>query len=560
MILLRDWIGDPNGLIQGIQGLSSLIGGPFKSQPSPEFQAIMQLREEMHERFDVIEQGINQVLETQVEIGKTLARNIQINREVMQYEFNDIDYQLSDLRNRQNLILAGIRGLLGEEYNGCNVLNENFNDQETSLSALSDFADGDTREDLFNDCLTGLSTIGNAISNESYLFFTLDSQIDDDNQNLINSENENYKQIAKFFRWFYQNNLNLISAATKSLLFPSTKVSDNHKTLCALLDNDYLTNYLIEDIDLVLDNDTYISVPTAKQFIENYNRYAVYYDLRKDNGDIRTSSEIVEFSVNNLSAKQNNHIEYKGTVNRLNNLNTIALAQQSLMSGTYLLQPFYSILYNHQYDGEIISINDVDFPVKQVIVNILSNNPVLAQNFAVFVLRKNFLLNAHLYKNPDDWKVGEARNPGYKALLTHGYQGLPTYTFFPNDSIFIHSDSLTTVSADSLDKYQFLPDLVDFGKWKSTEYEVATINIDLSNSDDCTNSTFITCSTQIPFPSSSTVLLDQFTFTNGYEQMLETTAIIEDLKEGLRFGDEIEEDWQSLVNVKTLLLNNVNVE
>lgn len=552
----RAYRGDPQGLLQGIEGLTGLIGGPLKPKPSPEMQAIMQLREEMHGRFDNLEMGMDNILQQQVEIGKNLASNIQFNRELMQFEFSNITYELADIKNRQGVMLSQLVTLNNADYNNCKTIYNNIQLDPV----LKDLKTYKNYQQIFqanltmDDCLTGLtgrlndSGINNNLPSLSYFTVAVGGS------DYIDDEFETFKKLATFYEWFYGTQLNNLDRAVDLLLMPADIISESHR-IYRDFRNESLVDFNLNKNE-ILNKIFYLDPYGFRDFISLFTSFYPYFEIAKGGGNseprelnnfISYSSQVPAQGETNL--KNSSLISLENQLGSMTKVHDIILAQQALMSGTNLLRPFYAIIYENQYDNETINYNSINFSAKQLAIDILAKNPIFAQNFAVFALRKNFRLNEKIYLDTSIWQNGMSRNPSLQAFLESGYDNLPIYSYFPNDSIAIHYDSLTSVNIANLYEAQYIDSLLHFDEWTQGG-KIAVLDINITGQSDCTNNALVSCKASIPFPESSIVLLDKFTFTAGYEHSLETLKFLDELRSDILYGRSIPNDWQKMLNLK----------
>lgn len=558
----------PQSIMAGLQGLVGLIGGPSEPVPSPELQAIMQMREEMHERFDRVEDILSLVLENQAKIAEQLQENIEINRSIMQYEFADIEFTLENIVNRQNIITSQLRTLLDNEFNNCREIYETTIQGSPVLSELSTYQNYidifNSNPSSCNQCVQALrnrlNSSVNGLIDESGLpaldFFDIDFGDTDE----IDREHLTYRKLASFYEWYYGDQLQNLDRATDLLFLPSDLVSESYQIYCELR-NDTLLNFNLDAAN-ILHQTHYLDPYAFREFIELYSVFYPFLEIQdfesSDNYRPRDFEDLVDFSNDvppqgGTNQKENRLRSIESDMVALTQVQEIILAQQSLMSGTNLIRPFYMILYQNQYNGSTIEFNGEFIPVKQFVTDILSNSPIIAQNFAVFVLRKNYRFNEYIYKDSTAWIAGMARNESARSLLTYGYDGLPIYSHFPQDSFEIHNDSLSTVDISKLESSSYV-DVLNFHTEQYTaDYTMTFLDINV-NSDvgsSCQNNgANFTCRALIPFPESIYLFTDKYTFVGAHQYALESQAYIDHLNSEVNFGRNFSHDWQEGLTVK----------
>lgn len=550
---------DPlGGTMQIIQGISSLLGGG-ESKPSPEMQAIMQLREEMHERFDIVDAKLDQIIDLQIRIHKDLSQNIKANREIMQYRFNNVDYQLADIINNQNLIQSQLKTLLEKEVGNCYSLLTRVVNERPDIGELITYQN---YVDLYDvdkaqcaSCMTGIRDWMNLSAPNSGNIKLSNFTVNSDNA-YVNSEFDNYKKTAAFFKWYYGTELDNLNTALQLLLAPSRTIDENIDTYCGLRQDNFNSTLKVEE---TLNEIYYLDPYAFRDFVTVYSIFYPYFELQ----DIEASNnyqpfsidDFIEFSTNNqnlLAARKgiiNSHVE------SIQRISQIIKAQQALMSGHMLLQPFYYILYQEQYNTASIEYNNAFYSPKQFAIDILANNPTMAQNFAAFTIRKNYRLNEHIYKASYD---GQAINPNYDQFLNYAYDNTNPRVFVQGvDSFYIDESVVLGVDDKILEANSYI-DTLDFEKLVlNNGNDFAFLRLKASGSD-CLLNDFVTCSTLIPVPAKGTLEANSFGFVGGFQFAGETEYMINNLITDVKFSDGFRDNWMELTQIKLAILKDIN--
>lgn len=243
----RIWAGDLTGTLQLLSGLNALAGNNNRQSaeqvPSPEMQAILATRREMHERFDRIEEQLKQIVNLQIELHKDLVRHIQVNREIVQFamqeNFDDLNYQLGEILNNQNIIQSQLRTLLNTDFNNCFTIKQTVIDQDTILSPLNKYQN---YVDIYNidqsgcdACLTGirnrLASNDGSFSNGANINLSTFTVLQEESE-YVDNEFDAFKKTATFFKWYYGDKLNNLDRATQLLLMPTRFVDQNQQMYC----------------------------------------------------------------------------------------------------------------------------------------------------------------------------------------------------------------------------------------------------------------------------------------------------------------------------------------
>jgi len=559
----------PQSIMAGIQGLTGLIGGPSEPMPSPELQAILQLREEMHERFDRIEVILDQVVENQIMIAEQLQGNIEINRSIMQFEFNQIDFTLGNIVNRQNVITSQLRTLLDTDFNNCREIYETTIQGNPILSELTTYQNYldiyNTNPSACNQCVTALrnqlNSSVNSLVDDSGLPALDRFDITLGELPEIDEEYLTFRKLAAFYRWYYGDQIDNLERATDMLFLPSDLISPSYQIYCELR-NDTLLNFGLNP-DNIIGDLHYLDPYAFREFIEIYSVFYPFLELQdfnqSDNYRPREFKNMIDFSNDvpppgGTNLKENRIRNIESDVAALSQVQNIVLAQQSLMSGTNLIRPFYMILYQGQYKGHTVSFNGNTIPIKQFVTDILSKSPTIAQNFAVYVLRKNYRFNEEIYLDSTVWVDGMARNENARTLLTYGYDDLPIYSYFPQDSFFVHEDSLSQVDTSFLASMSYMDKLKFFQTDFTDDYTLAFLDVDVNSDpelgESCALNGNFNCLARIPLPESTYLFLDKFSFVGAHQYALESQAYIDELNTEIQFGLHFSTDWQEALNMK----------
>lgn len=538
------YTGDLRGIVSIIKGAAGLIRGQKGSQPSPEMQAIIQLTEQMHERFDRIEKQLANIAQLQLDLHADLSRNIQANRELMTYEFNNSIYLIGEVLDRQELMQSQLRDLLNNDFSNCNrlMLEIDSSDVLSSLDIYQNYIDiYEIEPSACDDCLKGIREHLSRFSTVSFdgelnlnlSPFTVRSESD----NYAAVDRDNFRKAVAFFRWFYSQGKDL-DEALQLLLVTSRKVTESQDIYIGLR-NDTI-NFNLASVDALNDN-FYLDAFAFKDFINVYSTFYPYFEIQNTDDTYRPFpiEEYIQFTsfprtegMANLANSRKNLLE--NDITTLSSISTIIKSQQSLMNGHMLIQPMYHIIYQNQFSDAIIRFNNRNFSPKQMAIEILNSNPVLAQNFAVYVLRKNYRLNEIIPYN------GAADS----TLFSNEYD------IFKNNA-YVEED----INIDILESNSYLDEL-KFTKAGDTSNEIVMLDIEME--EGCNLNDFVSCSAKIPIPPSSFIESNEMSTTHAFEFASQTDLQLNALRQEIMLPDGFNNNWLELMQIKLSFLEPTN--
>lgn len=554
-IYAGDYFG---GAIQTIQSVGGLFGGD-EPKPSPEMQAIMQLQQEMNQRFDIVDAKLDTILSLQIRLHKDLSKNIKANRELMQYRFNNVDYQLAEIINNQGVIQSQLKTLLEKDINNCYTLLNKVIDERPEIGELTTYQNYvdlyDVDKAACASCVTGIRdwlnlTAPNS-SNIKLGSFTVDSEDSD----YIDNEFDTYKKMVTFYNWYYDNQLGNKENAFQLLSIPTKNVDENQEVYCELRNEDF--NSIIKSDD-ALNKNYYLDPYSFRDFVTIYAIFYPFFEFQ----DTEASNAYQPFSTQDFigfsTERPSILAARKGIINShtesMLNVSKIIKAQQALMSGHNLIQPFYYIIYQDNYSNHAIEYNSTSYSAKQLAIDILSNNPTMAQNFATYVLRKNYRMNEHIYKASFD---GKPTNSNYDQFINYAYDNSNPRVFVQGvDSFYIDSTKVLGVDDKVLEANSYI-DILDFEKrtFGNTDYAFLQLNV---TGNSCQQTDFVTCSTAIPVPEKGILESNTFGFTGGFQFAGETEYMLNNLIDEVNFPDGFRDNWMELTQIKLAILNETN--
>jgi hypothetical protein len=553
-------VASPQDYANVINGVANIIGGPGEAKPSPELAAIMQLREEMHGRFDILDEKLDTLLSNQLKIHQDLSKQLKRLSELNQYNFNQVQVSLNDVLNNQDLMKSQLWELLNNDLDKCNQpLNLAKNTPEyEGMRYYKNYID------LYQTFSTEVSGCVNGIRDKMNLGggFYKDGKVDlvqftvdDTDSEYYKQERKNFQKAARFFEWFYgSENLDNLNQATEQLLFPSTNTENN------LYNYMYFKSLSFEDVinnDEVLSQTFYLDAFNFSRFVEIYSTFYPYMEFQQRNAPIAQEFEdFISFSKdpNNNALKVGRKSFLYTDVQLLNQISNVIQAQQVLLSGHMLLRPLYSVIYKNQFNSNISfgvegatqSINSRHFAI-----DMLNNNPTLARNFAIYVLRRNYEMSEYNYVDSTKTEI----NPRERIMnfYNHAYTGLDKMTFSYTDSTqtlgidTVNSTLINTAILKANSKY----DLLDF----YVQDGFNSLKIEYSNNPAACGTA--NCIATIPIPNFSEIELDQILMSDGYHNNFQSKAMVEKLYNEVHYNDFINNsNWFHVSQLKQMIYEN----
>ncbi len=543
------------GTMALLKGLGGFLGSEDEPMPSPEMQEIMKLQEKMNQRFDVVDAKLDHIISLQIEMHKDLSRNIKANRELMQYRFNNVDYQLAEILDNQVIIQSQLKAILLNKVKNCYTLVNTIQENE-SIRALSTYKN---YEDLYSvnssQCAKCMEGIRDALNFESTDFSTVDLSpytINRDNK-YVRDEAETFEKMVTFFKWYYGDQLGNLENALQLLLLPTKEVSRNQDIYCELRGE--VTNSIL-NLDKTLNNINYLDPYSFRDLATIYSIFYPFFEIQRD-GDFNyqpfSRDEFIKYASDNSGVLDSRKTLISTDVENLINISKTLKAQQALMSGHLLIQPFYYIIHQNQYSSnDRIEYNNLLVTPKQLAIDILAKNPTMAQNYATYVIRKNFRLDEFIYKANFD---GTPINPNYNHFINYAYDKTNPRLFFSGvDSFYVNETKLLGVDEKILADNSYI-DKLSFLKLTREGNDFAYLQL---QEEKCLENDFIVCSATIPVPEKGIVESNSFILTSGYQYAGETDFLLNKLVDEIKFSDGFRDNWMESTQIKLTLLNQNN--
>lgn len=358
----------------------------------PILNAINGLRQEMNARFEVIDQKLDKVLELQVKSATAILDGLQTNNELIQDEFNNLDYSINEILNNQANIQSQIQDLL-EQLSGLGSC--------PSIMTLIENTPIETYDDLLqlvngplSNCLNGLRTViqTTGSGNLDLTYYRGDpTQSNGYGADEIN----NFKMIVSLYDHIYGvNGLNRYDEAAAQLLIETDNTVDASWDFAELVDLTSTIDYPVSD---AINVNNYLDVDAIKIVLDFYRELHPFYEIFENNANL-DPLELQEFlddiDLNDRNSRSLILNEYSYNLLRLTQM---ARAQQALMSGHMIVDPMYRIIYEDAFKDDLITFNGQDYPIKQFVINILRNNSTIATNFSTITARFNHNYNTNKY-------------------------------------------------------------------------------------------------------------------------------------------------------------------
>lgn len=547
-----------SGVLTAVQAITNLFGREAPPEP------IVVLRQEMHERFDIIDQKLNSIIELQLAMHQNLAENIEASRVLMHKEFNNIKYILKDVIDNQGRIESQLKFLLDKDFNSCFPIIDAIYEDSTlrNLNYYNNYIEIYEKP----GCETCLQAIRSRLTAGDGNFVINKDDGDELNLSIFSvtstektkAEMNAFKEATTFFDWYYGKRQNKLHYATQQLLLPIRTIDENQILYC----EDSLNLDLQLNPNNVLNPTYFLDVISFRKLVNIYNIFYPFFEIYNAKSGVSSYSplsikEFIALSSKELSViESNTFASNKRTIDNdirvLSEVSNIMLAQQALMSGHLMIQPLYYILYQDQYlyndqpEPELEYIDGV--PVKQFAINLLKNNPVLAQNFAKFVIRKNYRLDESIYKDKtilDSLPV----NKNFHRFENFAYEGTHPKVYIPGvDSFYV--DTMVTYDIDTriLEQSSYI-DKLDFEKFE----DYGLVYLKISEPTDSGENVEV----YIPIPDIGLVLSNTVSFNYAFQYTTKTSQLIDGLSTDILLTNGLRDNWLELSQFKLTILNSL---
>ena len=360
---------------------SQLLGDILQEQVTkPILEQMDILRQEMNARFSVIDQKLNQIVKIQLKTSELVLDGIQFNREIMQYQFNNINIQLDDILDNQSQMISQLQNLLVSELNLCpgaaaDIIATN------PLNRYSDLITGFNNISGASDCISGLrialdGTLDNSACADISKFVVTPSSP------YAIQELDNFEKAAELFKVLYSGNQ---SQQAQNLLIHLGDMNSLNWIESYVNKESY--DFGIESSEMLLRTN-YVDVTRLSKIISYYTIFQPYIEVFTSSNN--TAPLSVEDYLALAETDRNTRINSnKRHIDNLLCIVNIAIAQQALISGHSLIENIYEIIHKAEYDGTVINYNTEVIPIRQFVVDMLHQNPLLASNFATYTINKH---------------------------------------------------------------------------------------------------------------------------------------------------------------------------
>ncbi len=350
----------------------------------PILGALNALRKEMNARFDYIDQTLDEIINLQIQTTKAILDAIQSNREFIQYNFNQVNYQLSEILDNQHQIQSDLQNLLltSTGLNHCKSNLEVIN----SINPIEKYDDLElafTNSFTLPSCISGLTdALVNNIDCGNMAFFRAHNT----GSTYALHEIENFKKITTLFNFIYDSKLDILYDATQLLLLESDHTIDNQWDLSKTQNLSY--DFSLDPL-IVLDINNYIDANSVATIMQYYDTFLPFLEVFTSSTNLNPLPIDDYLSLSSI-AKAFRLAFLTLYSGNLQCIGRMAKAQQSLMSGSLLVNPMYQIIYDGKYNNETLTYNGQPFNVKRFCIDILQNNATLSSNFITLAMNRNF--------------------------------------------------------------------------------------------------------------------------------------------------------------------------
>jgi len=559
--------GGASNIIGLVNSVTALINGPGSVKPSAEIQAIEALRAEMNARFDRVEDMLTAINENIIRVQEDLSEQILINREIIQYQFNQQNEILVQVLTNQEIIKSDLGRLLTDDLGDCvTIFNLLLEDSQNSGNDI--FENYQSYIDIYNvfgndieDCLEGISdalqdNFSNSNGGINFNYFRLQTN----NEPYLINEDISFGRLYDFFNWFYSSRVQNLEKATDMLLLNQDVVFNSQK-IYSLLKADRNLDFDFDNSE-VLNQINYIDTESFTRFLDFYEIFYPYFEIKKAGATFEPKQP------DDIVTDSNNDIQNL-ILQRLINQSELLLkightteVQQNLMNGAMVLEPMYRILYRDPAFSNIsIPINSnssapVNTPVKEVIINILRTNPTIAANFATFLIRKNYEFN--ITSNEYELFFGIAGGTYYRPVpfakeifSQYAYDNQPfVINDIANDSVYVDTLNSSRIDLEYVSSLSTL-DKIDFVEINNNSNDTDKSGfIRIAIEEDCQSEN---CEVLIPIPPLTVIESNKLQKRREYYSALKSNRKINDIISNLNYNDGSLETWEELHTLKLTL-------
>lgn len=354
--------------------ISDLITGP--------------ILEEMNQRFDVVDEKLDRIMEVQIEVAEQLMDGIQANRELMQYNFNNVNFQLAQIMDNQAQASSLLESLLKQDLSACvNVYDEIL--ENDLLSKYNDLEFIYKNQSGADDCIEGLfSALQNKINDPSCANLDFFIHLQGNTSEYAQQEMAAFGKMAALFKQLYGSNL---EKYVQELLIETESTFDEPWQNSKL--NGEELDFQIDPAKLLNENQ-YIDVFNVAAILKYYELLYSYYEVFETSAD-NSPKDLDDYLALTEKDRRTRLNNVQKQIDNFRCVSDLAVAQQALMSGRLLLEPVYAVIFKNAYRDQVIDYKGNSVDLRRFCIDLLSANPIFATNFMTYVMRKNYGMDAY---------------------------------------------------------------------------------------------------------------------------------------------------------------------
>lgn len=415
--------------IAAFKSVMSLFGKP---KPSPEMQMLSKILARLDQLEHTITTGFINLHNDLVAIHGDLVMRL----DYISYQISDLrmemirDHQqimtsLGEIENRleylvkqNNRLDAKLTALLGNGQDACyepfitwSTLRQN-NSDSTMLTPdyLNSFVEGTYSQPCFNSLLTTLNE--DFVEGAKRVAFDYAVEpAESEYQHLYNQKDLFRKQVG-FWNALY-NTAAERDTAISSLLYPTIKTTEH------LLPLGRLRSQKVKPVLNAFNTFDNVDYMNYKRVVQMANYVCDFYSLLSiyRNGQIMNAAEANANSAFLLFRTQALENGAKKTLALVEK----AIAQESLIMGVHLFEDFYNTLNTSKYSPEEVGIGAKTLKIGQKIeevFKVLRSNPIMARNFASYVMVKSMGSNNIFENNVKKYDDGIKKSVDFEKVIS----------------------------------------------------------------------------------------------------------------------------------------------
>lgn len=426
---VRAYGGDYAGAAMGVLSLLK------KPKPTPEMQMLMQINERLAALEQTIDEGFRGLHDHLTSIHQDLVNRLDFissqmsdmrmqmmknHQEVVSqlYEINEnLEKRLQYLTVQNQRIDEKLTALLGGSTDVCfepqrtwSVIKDNSDADKLTPSYLNSFVEGSFCRPCFDALLSTLNedfVQGNKKLAFDYTIGPVESQY----QSLYNQLDLFNKQV-EFWNSQFTANTTAKDTAVSAMIYPTVKVTEHNLPYGRLKQ---------EKVKPILSayntytNERYMNYKRVVQFsnyiFDFYNLLEVYKNNRIMNAtEVNADLSFLQFRSNLL----------ENGAKKVLNLIEKSIAQESLMMGIQQFDLFFDILNSGKYSSDELTIGPKTLEIGrriEEVFKILRSNPVMAHNFASYLMTKTVQTNAVFEANLKKYDDGIKKAVDFEGII-----------------------------------------------------------------------------------------------------------------------------------------------